>query len=89
MRLKVNLKLQNCQTIRAYMKPNYAIKKRGLRSDKDLSVRSIASSCDHLMEVRPINNPPLRYTPYPDLGIKRATDEIIVIHWIELYTCNC
>ena len=55
----------------------------------NLAIRGVASGSDHLMKICPVHNLPIWYAPNPNLGIKRPTDEVIVVHWIELYASHC
>lgn len=54
-----------------------------------LAIWSVASSSYHFMEITPINNLTITYAPYADLGIKRTTNEVPVIYWVELDACYC
>lgn len=54
-----------------------------------LAIRGVAGGGNHLVEIIPVYDLTLWYAPYPNLGIKRATDEVPVIYWIELDACHC
>ena len=55
----------------------------------DLSVRGVGGRSDHLVEVRPVDDLPVRDAPQPHLGVQRPADEVPVVHRVELDASHC
>jgi hypothetical protein len=49
-----------------------------------LSIRGITGSCDHFMQINPVNNFAFLYTPNSNLFIQGTTNEVFIINRIEL-----
>lgn len=75
--------------VRSILLPIFEVQRVRNPSCCYLTIWSVACSCNHFMEVGPVNNKTFWYTPYADLGIKRTADEVPFIYGIELDTCNC
>lgn len=54
------------------------------RSKLNLSIRGITGSCDHFMQINPVNNFAFLYTPNSNLFIQGTTNEVFIINRIEL-----
>jgi hypothetical protein len=54
-----------------------------------LAVWSVARRGDHVVEVAPVHDLPLRHAPDAHLAVQRAADEVAVVHRVELHACYC
>jgi hypothetical protein len=54
-----------------------------------LAVWGVARRGDHVVEVAPVHDLPLRHAPDAHLAVQRAADEVAVVHRVELHACYC
>lgn len=59
------------------------------QSGTNLTIRGIASSSNHLMQLIPINHLTIRNAPYANLSIKGPTNEVSIINRIKLDASYC
>lgn len=54
-----------------------------------LPVWGVARRGDHVVEVAPVDDLPVRHAPHAHLAVQRAADEVAIVHRVELHAGNC